>query len=263
MKYVWTPPRDVVIEANVTGFMESYGFKTYADLVRRSTEDIKWFWGNLPEWLELEWFKEPREVYDSSRGVEWTRWYVGGRINVAYNVLDRVVKRGLGDKVAMTWVGEDGKVVQLTYNEMLDQVNRFSNLLVELGVGRGDVVAIYAPIMPETAVAMLSAMRVGAIAAPIFSGFAPEAVAERLRLGEAKVVVTVDGYYRKGKVVALKPSSDEAIRLSGLRAKQVVVRRMGIDVPWDDERDLWYDRAIAPRGLSLSRPRPRPRTRPS
>jgi acetyl-CoA synthetase len=245
MKYVWTPPREVVNDANVTGFMEGHGFKTYADLVRRSTEDIKWFWGNLPEWLELEWFKEPREVYDSSRGVEWTRWYVGGRINVAYNVLDRVVKRGLGDKVAMTWVGEDGKVVQLTYNEMLDQVNRFSNLLVELGVGRGDVVAIYAPIMPETAVAMLSAMRVGAIAAPIFSGFAPEAVAERLRLGEAKVVVTVDGYYRKGKVVALKPSSDEAIRLSGLRARQVVVRRMGIDVPWDDERDLWYDRAIA------------------
>jgi len=245
MKYVWTPPREVVNDANVTGFMEGHGFKTYADLVRRSTEDIKWFWGNLPEWLELEWFKEPREVYDSSRGVEWTRWYVGGRINVAYNVLDRVVKRGLGGKVAMTWVGEDGKVVQLTYNEMLDQVNRFSNLLVELGVGRGDVVAIYAPIMPETAVAMLSAMRVGAIAAPIFSGFAPEAVAERLRLGEAKVVVTVDGYYRKGKVVALKPSSDEAVRLSGLRAKQVVVRRMGIDVPWDDERDLWYDRAIA------------------
>ena len=245
MVYVWNPPREVVSDANVTEFMERHGFKSYGDLVRRSTEDPRWFWGNLPGWLELEWFREPTEVYDTSRGVEWTRWYINGRINVSYNVLDRVVKRGLGDKVAMTWIGEDDRVVRLTYSQMLDQVNRFSNLLVELGVRKGDVVAIYAPIMPETVVAMLASMRVGAIATPIFSGFAPEAVGERLRLGEAKVVVTVDGYYRKGKVIPLKPSSDEAIRVSGLRVHQVVVRRLGIDVPWDDERDMWYDRAIA------------------
>ncbi len=245
MVYVWRPPSDVVSDANVTHFMEEHGFTSYADLVRRSAEDIRWFWGNLPDWLELEWFSEPREVYDTSKGVEWTRWYVGGRINVSYNVLDRVVRRGLGGKVAMTWIGEDNRVVRLTYAEMLDHVNRFSNLLVELGVGRGDVVAIYAPIMPETVVAMLAAMRVGAVATPIFSGFAPEAVGERLRLGEAKVVVTVDGYYRKGKVVQLKPGSDEAIRISGLEVRQVVVRRLGIEVPWDDERDLWYDKAIA------------------
>ena len=245
MVYVWNPPREVVSDANVTEFMERHGFKSYGDLVRRSTEDPRWFWGNLPGWLELEWFREPTQVYDTSRGVEWTRWYINGRINVSYNVLDRVVKRGLGDKVAMTWIGEDDRVVRLTYSQMLDQVNRFSNLLVELGVRKGDVVAIYAPIMPETVVAMLASMRVGAIATPIFSGFAPEAVGERLRLGEAKVVVTVDGYYRKGKVIPLKPSSDEAIRVSGLRVHQVVVRRLGIDVPWDDERDMWYDKAIA------------------
>ena len=245
MVYVWNPPREVVSDANVTEFMERHGFKSYGDLVRRSTEDPRWFWGNLPGWLELEWFREPTDVYDTSRGVEWTRWYINGRINVSYNVLDRVVKRGLGDKVAMTWIGEDDRVVRLTYSQMLDQVNRFSNLLVELGVRKGDVVAIYAPIMPETVVAMLASMRVGAIATPIFSGFAPEAVGERLRLGEAKVVVTVDGYYRKGKVIPLKPSSDEAIRVSGLRVHQVVIRRLGIDVPWDDERDMWYDRAIA------------------
>ncbi|MGC9071234.1 MAG: AMP-binding protein [Acidilobus sp.] len=243
--YLWNPPRDVVQEANVTTFMERHGIRSYSDLVRRSTQDIRWFWGNLPGWLELEWFREPTEVYDASRGVEWTRWYVGGRINVAYNVLDRVVKRGLGGRVAMTWIGEDEKVIQVTYNEMLEQVNRFSNLLVDLGVRRGDVVAIYAPIVPETVVSMLAAMRMGAIAAPIFSGFAPEAVADRLRLGEAKVVVTVDGYYRKGKAIPLKPSSDEAIRLSGINVKQVVVRRLGIDVPWNDDRDMWFDRSMA------------------
>ncbi|MFP3079918.1 MAG: AMP-binding protein [Acidilobus sp.] len=245
MTYIWTPPKDVVDKANVTDFIQAHGIKSYQDLVRQSTSDIRWFWGNLPDWLELEWFSEPKDVYDTSKGIEWTRWYIGGRINVAYNVLDRIVKRGLGNRVAMTWIGEDDRVVQLTYNEMLDHVNRFSNLLVDLGVKKGDVVAIYAPIMPETVVAMLASMRVGAIASPIFSGFAPEAVADRLRMGEAKVVVTVDGYYRKGKVVKLKPSSDEAIRLSGVQAKQVVVRRLNVDVPWDESRDLWYDKAIA------------------
>ena len=245
MTYIWTPPKDVVDKANVTDFIQAHGIKSYQDLVRQSTSDIRWFWGNLPDWLELEWFSEPKDVYDASKGIEWTRWYIGGRINVAYNVLDRIVKRGLGNRVAMTWIGEDDRVVQLTYNEMLDHVNRFSNLLVDLGVKKGDVVAIYAPIMPETVVAMLASMRVGAIASPIFSGFAPEAVADRLRMGEAKVVVTVDGYYRKGKVVKLKPSSDEAIRLSGVQAKQVVVRRLNIDVPWDESRDLWYDKTIA------------------
>jgi acetyl-CoA synthetase len=245
LTYIWTPPKDVVDKANVTDFIQAHGIKSYQDLVRQSTSDIRWFWGNLPDWLELEWFSEPKDVYDASKGIEWTRWYIGGRINVAYNVLDRIVKRGLGNRVAMTWIGEDDRVVQLTYNEMLDHVNRFSNLLVDLGVKKGDVVAIYAPIMPETVVAMLASMRVGAIAGPIFSGFAPEAVADRLRMGEAKVVVTVDGYYRKGKVVKLKPSSDEAIRLSGVQAKQVVVRRLNVDVPWDESRDLWYDKAIA------------------
>jgi len=245
LTYIWTPPKDVVDKANVTDFIQAHGIKSYQDLVRQSTSDIRWFWGNLPDWLELEWFSEPKDVYDASKGIEWTRWYIGGRINVAYNVLDRIVKRGLGNRVALTWIGEDDRVVQLTYNEMLDHVNRFSNLLVDLGVKKGDVVAIYAPIMPETVVAMLASMRVGAIASPIFSGFAPEAVADRLRMGEAKVVVTVDGYYRKGKVVKLKPSSDEAIRLSGVQAKQVVVRRLNVDVPWDESRDLWYDKAIA------------------
>ena len=243
--YIWTPPRELVDSANVTSFMERHGFKKYEDLVRASSSDLKWFWGNLPEWLELEWFAEPREVYDTSKGVEWTTWYIGGKINVAYNVLDRIIKRGLGGKVAMTWVGEDDKVVQVTYSEMLDRVSRLANLYQELGVGLGDVVAIYAPLMPETVEAMLAAMRIGAIASPIFSGFAPEAVADRLRMAEAKVLVTVDGYYRKGKRIVLKPSADEAVRLSGLSPHVIVVRRLGVEVPWNDERDMWFDQAIS------------------
>ncbi len=243
--YIWTPPREIVQQANVTAFMERQGFKSYGDLVRRSSDDLKWFWGNLPEWLELDWFREPKEVYDTSQGVEWTKWYINGKINVAYNVLDRVIKSyNLGDRIAMTWVGEDDLVEQVTYSQLLDQVNRLSNLYTELGVKEGDVVTIYAPIMVETVAAMLAAMRVGAIASPIFSGFAPEAVADRLRMAEAKVLVTVDGYYRKGRKIVLKPSADEALRLSGTSPHVIVVRRLGIEVPWNEERDMWYHKEI-------------------
>ena len=118
MVYVWKPPREVVEQANVTEFMEKHGFSSYSGLVRRSTEDIKWWWGNLPGWLGVEWFREPREVVDLSRGPEWAKWYVGGRLNAAYNVLDRVVKMGLGGREAFAWVGEDGATRRYTYQEL-------------------------------------------------------------------------------------------------------------------------------------------------
>ncbi len=245
MVYIWNPPREVVQEANVTGFMEKHGFSSYRDLVRRSVEDIKWFWGNLPEWLGVEWFREPREVVDLSKGPEWAKWYVGGKLNAAYNVLDRVVKMGLGGREAFTWVGEDGSTRRYTYQELLEEVNRFAVYLQEEGVGKGDVVAIYAPMAPESIVAMLAAVKIGAIASPIFSGFAAPAVAERLRLSEAKVMVTFDGYLRRGRKVELKKEADRAVEMAGYPKRVVVVRRLEIEVPWNDDRDVWYHEAIA------------------
>ncbi len=245
MGYLWQPPRDVIQEANVTRFMERIGVKSYADLVRKSISDYRWFWWNLPEWLGVEWFREPRELVDLSRGPEWARWYVGGRINLSYNVLDRPVRMGLGHLEAFTWVGEDGAVRRFTYRELLDEVSRFANFLLEEGVRPGDVVAIYGPMAPESIVAMLAAIRVGAIAAPIFSGFAAPAVAERLRMSEAKVLVTFDGYLRRGRRVLLKPEADKAVRMAGRPERVVVVRRLGSDVPWDDDRDVWYHNAVS------------------
>ncbi|BAA80340.2 acetyl-coenzyme A synthetase [Aeropyrum pernix K1] len=246
-KKIWYPPRDIVDQSNVKLFMDKHGFKSYEELVRRSSEDLKWFWGNLPEWLGVEWFREPKAVVDLSRGVEWAQWYRGGLLNAAYNVVDRIVKMGYGHREAFTWVGEDGEVRRYTYLQLKDEVDRMAKLLSQdYGLGVGDVVAIYAPMMPESIAAMLAAMKVGAVASPIFSGFAPPAVAERLKLGEARVLVTVDGYLRRGRRIALKEQADQAVKLAGGAVEHViVVRRLGIDVPWVEGRDEWYDRAIA------------------
>ena len=244
MGYIWTPPPEVVSTANVTRFMEKHGFSTYKELVEKSTRDIRWFWGNLPSWLGVEWFKEPREVVDLSRGPEWAKWYIGGRLNAAYNVVDVPAKRYGAGKEAFTWVGEDGSERRVTYGELRDMVWRFAAYLREEGVGKGDVVSIYAPMLPESIAAMLAAIEIGAIASPIFSGFAPPAVAQRLADSEAKVMVTVDGYYRKGRKIVLKENADEARKQAGYPARVVVIRRLGVDVPWDDDVDVWWHKAV-------------------
>ncbi len=259
MGYIWHPPREVVEQSNVKKFMDRMGFSSYKELVERSTSDIKWFWGNLPEWLGVEWFKEPREVVDLSRGPEWAKWYRGGLLNAAYNVVDRLVKMGLGDREAFTWVGEDGSERRVTYRQLLDEVSRFSAYLAEVGVGEGDVVAIYAPMLPESIAAMLGAIRIGAIASPIFSGFAPPAVAERLVQSEPKVLVTADGYPRRGRLVRLKESADEAIELArragAPEPRVLVIERMKRgDTPWREGRDERWSDAL--KGKARSDPGP-------
>ncbi len=253
MGYVWTPPREVVDSANVSRFMEEHGFETYKDLVDEARRNIRWFWGNLPGWLGVEWFREPREVVDLSRGPEWAKWYRGGLLNAGYNVVDRPAREYGPDREAFTWVGEDGTVRRVTYGELRDMVWRFARFLREAGVSSGDVVAIYAPMLPESIAAMLAAMEIGAVASPIFSGFAPPAVAQRLEDSQAKVMVTVDAYLRKGRVYTLKDKADEARTLAGYPETVVVIERMGADVPWDDTVDVSWTRAV-----SGKRPVPEP-----
>ncbi|MCE4599925.1 MAG: AMP-binding protein [Desulfurococcales archaeon] len=242
---LWEPPRELIHSSNISMIMESEGIKSYSDFVRRSIQDPKWFWRKLPEWLGIEWFKEPTDIVDLSKGVEWARWYRGGRVNLTYNIVDKIVKTGGSDREAFTWVGEDGSKKSLTYGELKDEVDRFSNYLREIGIGKGEVVSIYAPMLPESIIAMLSAIKIGAIASPIFSGFAPRAVADRIILGESRVLVTVDGYYRRGKIINLKRLADEAVDLSkGVVDRVIVIRRLGLDMDWFDERDEYFHNAV-------------------
>ncbi len=245
-KLIWEPPREIAYNSNIYGIMSNEGFTSYLDFVRKSIREIKWFWGRLPEWLGIEWFKEPSKIVDLSNGVEWAKWYRGGRINLTYNVVDRIVARGEGGKEAFTWVGEDGSKRTFTYQEVRETVNRFSNYLKELGVKKGEVISIYAPMLPESIIAMLSAIKIGAVASPIFSGFAPRAVADRIILGGSRILVTVDGYYRRGRAINLKSQADEAVMLSkGIVEKVIVIQRLGIDVELESDRDEYFHEAVS------------------
>ena len=175
----------------------------------------------------------------------YSKWFIGGELNVAYNCLDRHVEAGKGSKVAIHWEGEPGDTRTLTYAWLLDEVQKFSNALKSLGVKKGDRVNIYLPMIPEAVVAMLACARIGAAHSVVFGGFSSQALADRINDAEAKVLITADGGYRRGEVFPLKPQADEAVKLTPSIEHVVVEKRGGNDVTKHDGRDHWYHELMA------------------
>ena len=200
------------------------------------------FWAKQAR--ELHWHKPFTEVLDWS-GAPVAKWFADGNINVAYNCLDRHVEAGLGDRVALHFEGEPGDSRSITYRELTDDVRKAANLLSDLGVGHGDRVAIYMPLIPEAVVAMLACARVGAIHSVVFGGFSADSLRARIDDAEAKLVITADGGYRKGAAFALKSAVDEAVEGCRSVEKVLVVKRTGMDVEWTDGRDLWWHDEMA------------------
>ena len=229
------PPADLAEHANLT-----------ADAYDAAAKDREGFWAEQAQ--RLTWAEPFTQVLD------WTdppfaKWYVGGRLNAAYNCVDRHVEAGRGDKVALHFVGEPvGDTRSITYAELQDLVSQAANALTDLGVAAGDRVAIYMPMIPEAVVTMLACARIGAPHTVVFGGFSSDALASRLEDCQAKVVVTSDGGYRRGAASSLKPAVDEAReKAAGLGhtvEKVLVVRRTGQDVSWDDSVDVWWHDAV-------------------
>jgi acetyl-CoA synthetase len=236
--FAWTPSGEYIERANVTRLMRAHGITDYQDLVRRSQDDVAWFWDAVVADLGIEFFEPYRSVVETPNGIQWPIWFTGGTINVAHNCVDRHVAAGRGAHPALIWEGEDGEVRRLTYAELKDEVDRFAGGMSELGIGSGDAVGLYLPMIPENVVALLALAKIGAIALPIFSGFAAGAVAARLQDAGAKALVTADGFYRRGQVVAMKEVADEAVESSASVHHVIVVRRLGRDVPWTEDRDV-------------------------
>jgi acetyl-CoA synthetase len=189
---------------------------------------------------ELHWFKEWDQVLDDS-DPPFYKWFVGGRLNVSYNCLDRHVQDGRGDRVAFHWHGEEGDTRAITYEELLAEVKRFASALKELGVRKGDVVGIYLPMIPEVLVAMLACTRIGAVHNVVFGGFSAESVRERMEFSEATALITVDGAARKGKTANVKQNVDEVMGDLASLEHIVVVRSKGVDCPMKEGRDVFYD----------------------
>jgi acetyl-CoA synthetase len=225
------PSADFTAAANAT-----------ADLYDEAEADRLAFWAKQAN--RLSWDTPFTEVLDWS-AAPFAKWFVGGKLNVAYNCVDRHVEAGNGDRVAIHWEGEpvgDSRV--LTYAELKDEVCKAANALTELGLTAGDRVAIYMPMVPEAIVAMLACARLGVMHSVVFAGFSAAALRARIEDAEAKLVITTDGQYRRGNAVSLKEAVDEAVKGQDCVQHVLVVRRTGIDVSWTDDRDLWWDETV-------------------
>ncbi|RSM64607.1 acetate--CoA ligase [Actinoplanes sp. ATCC 53533] len=223
------PPAELAANANVK-----------AEAYQKADENREGFWEQQAK--RLHWTKPWDQVLDWSNA-PFAKWFVGGELNIAYNCVDRHVEAGLGDKVAIHWEGEQGDTRAVTYAELLRSVSQAANTLTELGVTAGDRVAIYLPMIPEAAVAMLACARIGALHSVVFGGFSVDALATRIQDADAKLVITADGGYRRGKPSALKPTVDEAVAQCPSIEHVLVVRRTGEDVAWG-EKDLWWHETV-------------------
>src|SRR6056297_1080616 len=259
---VHEPTQSFVESTNVWQFMQAYDIDDYDELIERTTTDIdgvpdsgvEWFWDELVEYLDIEFYEDYDQVRDDSDGPQFTDWYPGGELNAAHNVLDRhaAPDSETRNKVACIWEGEDGEVREVTYHELHRQANKVANALEERGIETGDTVGLYMPMVPEVISILYGCFKVGAIAVPIFSGFGVDAIATRIEDAECSVLFTGDGFYRRGDPITLKATGDEAIEQAGHVEHTIVFDRLGasdgeseVDIPWNDDRDEWWADAVA------------------
>lgn len=223
------PPEEFSSRARV-GSMEDY-----EEMYKKAYDDPEKFWAEQAKLLH--WFTPPTKT------LEWTaphaKWFTGGKLNLSYNCLDRHLEKN-GNKPALIWEAEDGKTLQYTYYEMHVQVCKFANALKLLGVQEGDRVAIYLPMIPELAMAMLACARIGAVHSVVFGGFSAGALSDRIQDAGAKILVTADGGYRRGKIVPLKEAADTALASCPTIEKCIVVKRTGAKINWMEGRDAWW-----------------------
>src|SRR5919106_477384 len=247
-----TKPSSEQVEKEIGELLDQETFDSPAEFRERAlisdrseheeaARDAEAWWAKQAE--ALEWFEKWDTVLDESNA-PFYKWFTGGKLNASHNALDRHVEAGRGDRVALHWRGEEGEERDVTYAELLREVKRLANVLKERGVGPGDVVGIYLPMIPEVVVAMLACARIGAPHNVVFGGFSPDAVKERMQFSEAKALITVDAARRKGKAAEIKPAVDEFLPDVPSIETVIVVRNTGADVAMSEGRDLYYDEAI-------------------
>ncbi len=227
---VFPPPPEFAANAHVKSLGD------YEALYARSISDPEAFWDGVAR--ELHWFEPWTKVLEWN--LPWAKWFVGGKLNLCYNCVDRHVLAGKQDKVAILWEGEPGEIRKLTFADLLVEVQKFGNVLKSIGVKKGDRVAVYMGMSPELAIAVLACARIGAVHSVIFGGFAANALVDRINDAQCAAVITQDTSYRRGNEVKLKAIVDEAVVNCPSVKNVVVYKRSGADVPFHPERDHWW-----------------------
>jgi acetyl-CoA synthetase len=258
-RVVHEPDQEFVESTNVWQFMQEYGIEDYEELIRRTTSEvpdepdsgIDWFWDELVDYLDLQFYEGYDQVRDRSEGPAFDDWYPGGELNIAHNVVDRYAEPDAEsrNKVACIWEAENGTVREVTFHELHRQSNQVANALEARGIETGDTVGLYMPMVPEVISILYGCFKAGAIAVPIFSGFGADATATRITASECSVMFTGDGFLRRGNEIMIKPKADEAIEQAGYVEDVIVFDRLGSpeSVPMDEQRDEWWDDAVATR----------------
>ena len=235
---VWFPSEAYTRGSHLETLIQHLGLASYEELYQYSITHPQAFWDATLKLLGIEWFTPYSQTLDASGGPQWPQWFVGGELNLAYNALHHAKDRP--NATALIWEGEDGSTLKLSYGELEASVAQAANALKALGIGKGDRVGIFLPMIPETAISALALAMVGAIFVPVFSGYAAEAAATRLNDAEVKLLITADGFYRRGGKVKLLENAREATKLSPSVQKLLVVRRFGDtalaenEVAWDE-----------------------------
>ncbi len=231
-KRVFYPPEELSRQAYVKSLEE------YKQIYQRSLNDPEGFWGEAAQ--QLDWYKKWDKVLVEDFAEGKHEWFVGGKLNVSYNCLDRNVKTWRRNKAALIWEGDTGETRTLTYQQLYCNVCRFANVLKKHGVRKGDRVSIYLPMILELPIAMLACARIGAVHSVVFGGFSAEALRNRILDCDSKALICVDGYYRSGRIIRSKDNADEALKQCPAVKDVIVVRRAGIQVKMEQSRDCWW-----------------------
>ncbi len=242
----WTPGAGLIEQANLTAQMRRYGIASYEAFLQRSIDDPDWFWRAFFDDIGFHWHTPYQRTVDLSEGKPWARWFVSGRLNWTYNALDRHVRAGSGERLALVWEGEEGTIRRYTYRQLLEEVNALARGLQALGVQAGDRVGLFLPFTPEVAIALLALSRIGAIALPLFSGFGPEPVQTRLQDAEARWLFVADGFPRRGKTVPMKEVADAALEATPTVERVIVVERSGRELTLNPQREIRYTELLQP-----------------
>lgn len=259
--FAWEPNEEYIKRSRLKRFMDRHGLATLEELMERSTADIEWFWEAVMEDLGIEFYEPYTQIVDLSQGVQWPKWCVDAKLNIVHNCLDKWIGTPTQDRIAICWEGEEGHTRQMTYCEVFIEVNRVASALRAVGFGKGDVIGLYMPMVPEIAIALLAIAKIGAVILPLFSGYGSGAITTRLADTEAKAIFTADGQFRRGKPIPMKLTVDEALNDVPSVQKVIVYQRLdtytspipgsglreieGIDVPMTPGRDVWWDDFVA------------------
>ena len=245
----WQPNPEWIAQSNLQRFMDRHGIGSYDALLTRAAEDIGWFWDAVMEDLDIRFAHPYSQIVDLEAGAPFAQWCVGGQMNIIHNCLDKWQATATAAEPALIWEGEEGQCATLTYAQLHQDVCRCANALRGLGIGRGDAVGLYMPMIPELAVAFLAVVKIGGVVLPLFSGYGPSAISSRLNDADAKAVFTADGFLRRGQAVAMKATLDRA--LSDVPSVQhVIVGKRLPDslaappIPWQEERDHWWPELV-------------------